>query len=206
MDTAPAMIMAVLVVSALIVIAAFIWNSMGWKTFTFKSGDSVSWSAAASANGVSDTSQLRFKNVIFTISVGPPGNIHQYTKDVTAVLNGMAVAYKGTGGTTVNPGVLSLDRQLNAFSFLVMGLNDANTVALPRDWTQYEIACPSDGNYPAGQTCGPDGKLVFSGTNIPVLNITVKNKLQSTDANPLDPNKDYWSSATATLTGSFKTL
>lgn len=142
MDTAPAFILSLLTVVAILIIAAYVWyNSSGWSTFSFKTGDSTScgtpsapktcgpcWTPKVAANGTSGSiSELRFKNAIFTLNVGG----QPYTKDVTAVLNGMAVAYQGTGATAVNTGGLCLDKPLNAFSFLIQGVNDSTKVPDP---------------------------------------------------------------------------
>lgn len=89
------------------------------------SGSPPSWTAA----GGRDASALRFRNCVFTV-VDPKGVSH--TQDVTAVLNGMAVAYAGAE-TTPPPATLRLDRPLNAFSFVVPGVNDSATVTTAAD-------------------------------------------------------------------------
>jgi hypothetical protein len=82
------------------------------------------WAAA----GVENASALRFKGCTFTV-VDPAGK--KYEADVTAVLNGMAIAYRGA--TTPVPRTLRLDRPLNAFSFIIKGVNDSATVASPTE-------------------------------------------------------------------------
>jgi hypothetical protein len=142
MDAAPAFILSFLTVIAILIIAAYVWyNSSGWATFSYKTGDSTScgtqakpktcgpcWTPKIASNGASGSlSDLRFKNAIFTLNVGG----QTYTKDVTAVLNSMAVAYQGTGSATANTGSLCLDKPLNAFSFLIQNVNDSTTVPDP---------------------------------------------------------------------------
>jgi len=75
-----------------------------------------------------DVSRLRFKACVFTV-VDPSGTPH--TADVTAVLNGMAAAHAGSKSP---PAALTLDRPLNAFSFLVPGVNDPASAADPGLW------------------------------------------------------------------------
>lgn len=81
-----------------------------------------SWAAGEGKNIAS----LRFKSCTFTV-VDPQGQKH--SADVTAVLNGMAVAFRGAA--TAVPGALYLDRPLNAFSFVIPGVNDRATVPTP---------------------------------------------------------------------------
>jgi hypothetical protein len=68
---------------------------------------------------------LRFKKAVFAVT-DPRGVTHR--QDVTAVLNGMAVAYR-KAPTKTAPTTLRLDRPLNAFSFTIPGVNDAQAVA-----------------------------------------------------------------------------
>lgn len=84
-----------------------------------QSGATPSWAAAKGE----DISSLRFKDCIFTV-VDPAGQKH--SADVTTVLNGMAVAYRGASSKI--PKVLNLDRPLNAFSFQIPNVNDSATV------------------------------------------------------------------------------
>lgn len=69
---------------------------------------------------------LRFKKAVFAVT-DPRGVTHR--QDVTAVLNGMAVAYRGAPAGAAAPTALRLDRPLNAFSFTIPGVNDARAVA-----------------------------------------------------------------------------
>lgn len=85
-----------------------------------QSGLLPSWSVTNSARNISD---LRFKGCVFTVT-DPQGQ--QHAADVTAVLNGMAVAFRGA--TAAVPQTLYLDRPLNAFSFRIPGVNDSATV------------------------------------------------------------------------------
>ena len=78
-----------------------------------------SWTAPNNGN----VTKLRFKGCIFTI-VDPRGKKH--VVDVTTILNGMAVAYRGA--IAAIPRTLYLDRPLNAFSFTINGVNDSLTV------------------------------------------------------------------------------
>jgi hypothetical protein len=89
-----------------------------------QSGSSPAWGAASGEN----VSALRFKSCKFSV-IDPQGGTH--TADVTAVLNGMAVAYRGATGQV--PAVLRLDRPLNAFSFIIPGVNDSATVKTAAD-------------------------------------------------------------------------
>lgn len=84
-----------------------------------QAGTSPSWAAAKGEN----ISALRFKGCTFTV-VDPAGKTH--SADVTTVLNGMVVAYRGASSKI--PTVLNLDRPLNAFSFQIPGVNDSATV------------------------------------------------------------------------------
>ncbi|MFA6166980.1 MAG: hypothetical protein WC700_10205 [Gemmatimonadaceae bacterium] len=143
--------LAAVITLVMLIVAAFIWSRfVGWQSFTNKTGDQVSWQAAGSA----DVSRLRFLDCTFTVvrSDGVVGS-----KDVTAVLNGMAVAYQDGSN---NPTVLSLDRPLNPFSFVITGFNDSATVADPTKppWCSapppactYDSQCPQ----PVPGACGP---------------------------------------------------
>jgi len=89
-----------------------------------RAGVIPSWTAASDGN----VSDLRFRGCTFTVA-DPQGG--QHSADVTAVLNGMAVAYRGA--TSRIPRTLYLDRPLNAFSFVIQGVNDASTVGTAAD-------------------------------------------------------------------------
>jgi len=85
-----------------------------------------SWDARPGADGQPRTvDRLRFKNSVFTVT-SPDGST-TYRRDVTAVLNGMAAAYKNS--SVAPPTTLSLDRPLNAFSFTIPGFNDVNSMS-----------------------------------------------------------------------------
>lgn len=126
-------IMAVIIASfvALILFLSIgtpVYNAVGWgKPVTFDTGDMVSFTPA----GNKDVSRLRFKNCTFTIK---DTNGKTSSQDVTAILNGMAVAYAPTKNSTddngkpTNPATLDLVGPLNAFSFVISGVNDSKTV------------------------------------------------------------------------------
>ena len=128
MSTGVAIIVALIVIIVIFVAVAYGWyNFYGWKSFGFKTKDTVSWTSPTK-RGITD---LRFKKAIFTIKT-PDGAVQ--AKDVTNVLNGMAVAYTGQA----NSGTLTLDRSLNPFSFVIKGVNDNQTVSNPSSdrWTK----------------------------------------------------------------------
>jgi hypothetical protein len=111
---------AIIALIVLLVLAVGYYQFFGWKKFAFSTGNVTSWTG-------NNTSKLRFRRAVFTIT--PPGQ-QSYKKDVSAVLNSMAVAYAGVP----NSGTLKLDRPLNAFSFLIPGVNDSKTVPNPASW------------------------------------------------------------------------
>lgn len=114
------LIISIIVVIVIIIIAAYIWyNFMGWKPFSYKTNDKVSWKPDKNKN----ISQLRFKDVKYSV-LEPNGTQHTY--DVTAVLNGMAVAYENSDIQI--PKTLNLDKNLNSFSFQIPGVNDSRTL------------------------------------------------------------------------------
>lgn len=117
MQPGAAVILGLVIVVIVLIALAYVWyHHTGWAKFSNDNGDTVSWTSTTGA-GISD---LRFKDVVFTLNV----NGVSHTQDVTAVLNGMAVAYKDTP----NSGTLTLDRPLNPFSFVIIGINDRDTV------------------------------------------------------------------------------
>jgi hypothetical protein len=136
MQKAAAAILAAIIVLVIIIAGSFAWyNLVGWKDFSGKTGDSMSWKPDGTAN----LSRLRFKDCIFTVT-RRDGVVA--SKNVTAALNGMAVAYEG--GTSM-PSTLTLTRPLNAFSFTIPGFNDTATVSDPSSepWCQSPVpACP----------------------------------------------------------------
>ena len=121
MSPGEAMIVALIVIIIIFVAISYGWyNFYGWKSFEFKTKNTVSW-PSSTKKGIAD---LRFKEVIFSIKF--PDGTHQ-SKDVTGVLNGMATAYAGQ----LNKGILTLDKPLNPFSFVIQGINDKSTVTNP---------------------------------------------------------------------------
>lgn len=146
MNTGLASIVALVVVLILLVMAAYVWyNYTGWKTFSYSTGDSPSWTPTDS-----DISSLRFKDCSFVVQ---RGDGKMATLDATAVLNSMAVAY---AGATKKPLALTLVRPLNPFSFVIPGFNDRASVPDPTvaPWcTSPPSACSSDGACP-GQRAG----------------------------------------------------
>lgn len=96
--------------------------------------DIPSWKAAEGE----DIASLRFKNCVFTV-VDPAGKKH--SADVTTVLNGMAVAFRGA--TSRVPATLYLDRPLNAFSFVIPEVNDSATVLTAADAAKWAGAATS---------------------------------------------------------------
>ena len=122
MHAVPAAALALLLVSALLVLAAFAWYSAGWRPFEWRTGSSPYWPAPGA--GVAG---LRFRRCTFAVERGDGARA---AADVTAVLTGMATAYKGApAGAT--PPTLTLDRPLNAFSFVIEGFNDRASVPDP---------------------------------------------------------------------------
>ncbi len=116
------LVAAILVVVA---VAYLRYRFFGWSTFNpdgngWQTGDVVAWTAATSG----DISRLRFRDAVFTVAVG--GARHQ--QNVTPVLAGMAAAYDNSVTLPRNSGTLALDRPLNAFSFVIPGVNDRGTV------------------------------------------------------------------------------
>jgi hypothetical protein len=153
--------LATAIVAIIAIAAAYVWyNYTGWTSFQAATGTNLTWQPAGGA----DVSRLRFRNCTFTVARGDGVT---RSADVTAVLNGMAVAYKG--GTN-NPALLALTRPLNPFSFTIVGFNDAATVTDPgaSPWcTSSPPACASDAQcplpvagacvIPAGATSGTCG-------------------------------------------------
>lgn len=166
MNEALAALAAAVIVLLLVVATAWgWWHLTGWKSFSYSIGDTVSWTAAEG----SDVSSLRFKNCKFT-SKKTTGD--SKTIDVTAVLNGMAVAYEGadsTPGFSI-PTTLPLVRALNPFSFIITGFNDVTTVGAGKnsgpDWcTNGTKSCTVDSDCSAtvrGSTCA--GYVPATGT------------------------------------------
>lgn len=127
MKPALAFVLGLVVVVVLLIVAAYVWyNYTGWQKFTFegavpynKNAPAPKWQASGGDPSAAD---LRFRDVVFTV-VDPSGVAHR--RDVTAVLNGMALAYHSAA---TPPPTLALDRPLNAFSFTIPGVNDRQSV------------------------------------------------------------------------------
>jgi hypothetical protein len=133
MEQGWAILLAALIVLVILVVAAAIWYYFPsrWEEFHYKgttpyssSGPKPTWTTGNSA------ARLRFARSEFTVT-DPDGKTH--TQNVTSILNGMATAYKDA---KVPPSELVLDRPLNAFSFVIPGVNDSTTVSSSKtsDW------------------------------------------------------------------------
>jgi len=125
-----------------IVVAVVMYKFTGWTPFSFKDGDTVSWTPATG-----DISHLRFADCVFT-SRNAAGT--SQSRDVTAVLNGMAGAYAGATGAGMPPSLV-LTRPLNPFSFVIPGFNDSTTVKNPSaiEWCSVPPpACTADSQCP----------------------------------------------------------
>lgn len=99
------------------------YSPIGWEKFSFKTQDNASWTST-------DKSRLRFKKCIFTVTLADKTTTQ--TKDVTAILNSMALGYKTdepSGLDLSKP--LKLIKPLNPFSFVITGFNDKKTVSDP---------------------------------------------------------------------------
>ena len=128
-------LLAVLVV----ILALVVWyDRVGWHT------PASDFAACAFAGGVpydaagprpswtsstGSVADLRFRGYVFTVA-DPADPARVYSKDVSAVLNGMAAAYAGSAAA---PATLALSRPLNAFSFVIAGVNDPAAVPTPAD-------------------------------------------------------------------------
>lgn len=122
MEQTQAYIVATLIVLLLLVVAAYVWVNYGnkWNTFNEAGGATVSFDA-----GSKTPAWIRFRNCKFTTQ-NPQGVA--MTWDVTAVLNGMAVAHPKQPPAGSYPTSLSLSDELNPFSFIKAGFNDSQTV------------------------------------------------------------------------------
>lgn len=115
--------LAALVVAVVAVAAAAAWYyGTGWKAFSFAqaAGSAApSWTpVGGSGADPAAADRLRFRKAVFTVTTAS-GATH--AADVTAVLNGMAVAYRGS---PTAPAALVLARPLNPYSFAIAGVND----------------------------------------------------------------------------------
>jgi hypothetical protein len=121
------MALGLLITLLVLVVAAYGWyNFTGWKAFAFAGTIPFDATAGVPSWGPAPgrtVAHLRFRNAVFTVTA-PDGARH--VADVTAALNGMAVAYVGA---QTPPATLALDSPLNAFSFAVAGINTGNMSA-----------------------------------------------------------------------------
>lgn len=120
-----------------LILVVMYYYLIGWKEFSYSTGDNITWPS-------DNVGSLRFKNCTFTVNM-PDGT--KKTKDVTDVLNGMAVAYNGS---QVTPPSLALTGPLNAFSFTISGFNDSVTVRDPTasPWCLSTKTCTAPGDCP----------------------------------------------------------
>ena len=116
------LISLVLTIIITIAIIFIYFISTGWKQFQFTTNQLPEWDA-----GSAGVERIRFMYCTFTI-YRPDGT--QMSKDVTGVLNGMAVAYD-VKEKTANPKTLQLTGKLNPFSFVIKGYNDPSVVSDP---------------------------------------------------------------------------
>ena len=150
MDAEPAAFVSGLVVAlAFLLVAAYLWyNYIGWKPFAYREGEVVTFSAGKTESAGS----IRFRGATFTVTA-PDGTSR--SKDVTAILNGMALAYSGGAGAATSSFSLGgkvcikknakglctqtgRPRPLNPFTFTIAGFNDRKTVPTKADaaeWT-----------------------------------------------------------------------
>jgi len=145
METGAALAAAAVIVLVLVLAAAYAWyNFFGWAPFAYQAGDTPAWQPAGQAG----LDRLRFKGCTFTVARSDGVT---RTLDATPVLNAMAA---GFADGPANPPALSLERPLNAFSFVIAGFNDRATVANPGapPWCAGPPPCqPAAG----GPVCGP---------------------------------------------------
>jgi hypothetical protein len=110
----------------LIIIACLVllwhYSPMGWTKFSFKTSDTASWQST-------DKSRLRFKKCIFTVTLEDKTTTK--SKDVTSILNSMAVAYSDSSSGVDVTKPLKLIKPLNPFSFVITGFNDKTAVQDP---------------------------------------------------------------------------
>jgi hypothetical protein len=133
MNKTSALLLAAVITFLIVIIAAYMmYNYYNLASFSFTTGQPGTWTVPAGH----DVSDLRFIKCIFTVSV--PGQT-PVTKDVSSVLNGMAVAYTKSANP---PTELSLISPLNPFSFVIPGFNDSATVKDPTipKWTNAKVS------------------------------------------------------------------
>jgi hypothetical protein len=146
MDTTSSVVLAAIITLVLVIAVAYAWYGfVGWSDFSYSAGDSPAWAPAPGKS----LARLRFKDCVFTVRRGDGKTA---TFEASAVLNGMAVAYASAVGAP--PPVLTLDRPLNPFSFVITGFNDRASVPDPgaAPWcTSPPAACASDAGCPGGK-------------------------------------------------------
>lgn len=121
--------LALAIVVVLLIVAAFVWyyNPGAWKKFSYKGGDAVAFTGGPTTS----VERLRFRKCQFATQ--SPSKVSQ-SWDVSSVLNGMAVAYKGSNaGKTVLTLGGSARIPLNPFSFTKVGFNDKSVVPTKAD-------------------------------------------------------------------------
>jgi hypothetical protein len=121
MNTPAVLLAAVVVVTTII---AYMWWKSLWTPFSFAAGQLPTW-APPKGKSLAD---LRFSDCVFKVSRAD-GLVAQ--KDVTPVLQNMALAYSDAAPNQALPSALSLDAPLNSFSFVIMGFNDAASAGNP---------------------------------------------------------------------------
>lgn len=141
---------AAIIIVLLLVLSYVWWHYTGWNQFAFSAGDLPSWKPTGAGKNVS---LLRFKDCVFTVQRA--GDAAPTSRDVTAVLNSMAVAYSSGRSRFYAPSdyppSLDLARPLNAFSFVIPGFNDVyylDAEGNPRGTVKDPSAAP---------WCGPGG-------------------------------------------------
>lgn len=128
MKIGQSLLLSLIIFIVVLIIAAYGWYLTGWEHFAVSGAVPYSsknalprWTAASGRHA----GNIRFRNCVFSV-VDPHGVSH--SANVTSVLNGMAIAYSSASRP---PATLYLDRPLNAFSFIVDGVNDSATVTTP---------------------------------------------------------------------------
>lgn len=126
-------VLSITIVLVILIIIAFIWyNFTGWSPFKYSKGNTVTFKTPDE----SSIAYMRFRNCIFTFT-DPKGSLHSI--DVTEVLNNMA---KGFRDAQNPPSSFTLgghcQAPLNAFSFVLPGVNDRATVTTSEDAKKWE--------------------------------------------------------------------
>lgn len=127
MDQSTAILTATVILVVLIVAVSYAWyHLIGWQTFTVTEDSQ----RVASVSGAGkDIRHLRFRNCMFTSTIGEAPH---HPVDVSAVLNGMAMAYMDAPATTSTvhaaPVYLDLISPINALSFKIEGWNTEDII------------------------------------------------------------------------------